>query len=141
MSAVPNYCYETQVYYDMTDAAGVVYHSQYLILMARARTQALKACGFSVADLAKGGLLFVVREATLSFIQPARLGEMIEVITHVAYRSKTRLHCQQIVRKTIGESLCCRGKVELVSVNRQLKPIACPQSIIDAFVSIEPSAQ
>lgn len=132
MSALgrPVFKYVTQVYYDLTDAAGVVYHGEYLTLMARARTDALSDCGFSVAALAESGVLFVVRRAQLEFIKPALLGHQLEVISRVTFSSKVRMQWDQLVRQKDTQTVLCQGDVEIICVNDVFKPMACPSDIM-----------
>lgn len=71
-----------RVYYEDTDAGGVVYHARYLAFAERARTEALREAGVPHADLAAGhGLSFVVRRAEIVYLRPARLDDEIVVAT------------------------------------------------------------
>jgi acyl-CoA thioester hydrolase len=126
----PVFKHVTQVYYDLTDAAGVVYHSEYLTLMARARTDALKDCGFSVAVLAESGVLFVVRRAQLEFIKPALFGDQLEVISRVTFSSKVRMQWHQSVQQQDTQTVYCQGDIEIICVNDAFKPMACPSDIM-----------
>ena len=74
--------YPVRVYYDDTDAGGIVYHATYLRMAERARTEALRELGASHADLvAEHGLAFVVRHAELDYFAPARLDDLLCVVT------------------------------------------------------------
>jgi acyl-CoA thioester hydrolase len=74
--------YECRVYFEDTDAAGVVYYANYLKLAERARTEALRALGVPHAELtAQHGLMFMVRRAKLDYLQPARLDDSLVVAT------------------------------------------------------------
>lgn len=71
-----------RVYYEDTDAGGVVYHARYLAFAERARTEALREAGAPHAELAAGhGLSFVVRRAEIGYFRPARLDEELVVVT------------------------------------------------------------
>ena len=71
-----------RVYYEDTDAGGVVYHARYLAFAERARTEALREAGVPHAELAAGhGLSFVVRRAEIGYLRPARLDEELVVVT------------------------------------------------------------
>lgn len=71
-----------RVYYEDTDAGGIVYHARYLAFAERARTEALRAMGVSHSELADDfGLIFVVRRAEMDYLRPARLDDVIEVVT------------------------------------------------------------
>jgi acyl-CoA thioester hydrolase len=71
-----------RVYYEDTDAGGIVYHARYLGFAERARTEALREAGVPHAELAAGhGLSFVVRRAEIDYLRPARLDEELVVVT------------------------------------------------------------
>ena len=71
-----------RVYYEDTDAGGIVYHARYLAFAERARTEALRALGASHAELAdRHGLIFVVRRVEMEYLRPARLDDEVEVVT------------------------------------------------------------
>ena len=71
-----------RVYYEDTDAGGIVYHARYLAFAERARTEALRAMGVSHSELADDfGLIFVVHRAEMDYLRPARLDDVIEVAT------------------------------------------------------------
>lgn len=76
------YRLSVRVYYEDTDAGGIVYHARYLAFAERARTEALRAMGVSHSELVDDfGLIFVVRRAEMDYLRPARLDDMIEVVT------------------------------------------------------------
>ncbi len=74
--------YRLRVYFEDTDAAGIVYHANYLGFAERARTEALRDLGVPHAELVRGfGLIFVVRRAKLDYLRPARLDDELVVAT------------------------------------------------------------
>ncbi len=74
--------YTTRIYYEDTDAGGVVYHANYLGMAERARTEALRGMGVPHAELAsQHGLCFVVRHASLDYSAPARLDDLLTIAT------------------------------------------------------------
>lgn len=76
------FIYTTRVYYQDTDAGGIVYHANYLAFAERARTEALRALGAAHADMvATNGVMFVVRRVNLHYQRPARLDEVITIET------------------------------------------------------------
>lgn len=71
-----------RVYYEDTDAGGVVYHARYLAFAERARTEALREAGVPHAGLVRGhGLIFVVRRAEMDYLRPARLDDELVILT------------------------------------------------------------
>ncbi len=76
--------YPLRVFYEDTDAAGIVYYANYLKFAERARTEMMRLAGISHTDLlAAHGLAFVVRRCTVDFRSPAQLDDVIEVCTHI----------------------------------------------------------
>ena len=76
------YLLHIRVYYEDTDAAGIVYHARYLGFAERARTEMLRAAGVPLDDLARDeGLIFVVRRVKMDYLRPARLDELLTVAT------------------------------------------------------------
>lgn len=73
-----------RVYYEDTDAGGVVYHARYLAFAERARTEAIRSFGMAASDLLRDyGLAFVVRQATLDYLMPARLDDVLSIETRL----------------------------------------------------------
>jgi acyl-CoA thioester hydrolase len=75
-----------RIYYQDTDAGGIVYHANYLAFAERARTEALRALGLPHTEmLAKHGVMFVVRRAVLDYQRPARLDDELVIETRIAH--------------------------------------------------------
>lgn len=76
------YTYETRIYYQDTDAGGIVYHANYLAIAERARTEALREMGAPHAEMViQYGVMFVVHRVNLHYQRPARLDEVVRVET------------------------------------------------------------
>ncbi|ELI5718576.1 tol-pal system-associated acyl-CoA thioesterase [Vibrio fluvialis] len=118
------------IYYEDTDAGGVVYHSNYLKFFERARTEMLRAIGVSQQVLLEQRIGFVVRHAEIDFKQGARLDEQLTVVTSIAELKKASLtFCQELVNPE-GQ-LLCKAIVKVACIdNEKMKPKAMPQSII-----------
>jgi acyl-CoA thioester hydrolase len=101
-----------RVYYEDTDAAGVVYYANYLKFMERARTEWLAALGFELAALERvQRIVFVVRRAEIDYLRPAALGDHLHAtmtLTELGRASMTAL--QDVVR---GDSVLARARVTL----------------------------
>jgi len=79
---VTHYRLKLRVYYEDTDAGGIVYHARYLAFAERARTEALREAGVPHSELtAAHGLFFVVRRAEIDYLRPARADDEIVVVT------------------------------------------------------------
>jgi acyl-CoA thioester hydrolase len=92
-----------RVYFQDTDAGGVVYHASYLNFMERARTEWLRTHGYSNAGLMKEfGLVFVVRSVKLDYLKPALLDDLLEVTAHIKDIGRSRISLMQEVRRRHG---------------------------------------
>ncbi len=77
--------YSLRIYYEDTDASGVVYHANYLRYAERARTEAMRDATIAHADMAaEHGLIFMVRRVKLDYLAPARLDDLLTVATRVS---------------------------------------------------------
>jgi acyl-CoA thioester hydrolase len=118
-----------RVYYEDTDAGGVVYYANYLKFFERARTDFLRTLGISQSDLAtKEGLVFVVRKCVIDYISPAKLDDVLEVSAEIKNISAATILIQQEATK-FGVILS-RLEVEIVCVDSlSFKPKKIPKTI------------
>jgi acyl-CoA thioester hydrolase len=92
-----------RVYFQDTDAGGVVYHANYLNFMERARTEWLRAHGHSNAGLMKEfGVVFVVRSMKIDYLRPALLDDSLDVTVQIKDIGRSRLTLTQSVRRQHG---------------------------------------
>ncbi|WP_431358045.1 tol-pal system-associated acyl-CoA thioesterase [Vibrio fluminensis] len=121
------------VYYEDTDAGGVVYHSNYLKFFERARTEMLRSAGVSQHVLLEQNIGFVVRHMDIDFLQGARLDDHLVVRTSIAELKKASLtFCQEIVNPD-GKTLC-RAMVKVACINNErMRPTAIPHAIFMEF--------
>ncbi|HEV2219131.1 MAG TPA: tol-pal system-associated acyl-CoA thioesterase [Casimicrobiaceae bacterium] len=100
---------KVRVYYEDTDAAGVVYYANYLKFMERARTEWLEALGFPLAAFERDHLVaFVVRHADIDFLLPARLNDRLEATVEVLDRGASRMTLEQSVLRDATELATAR---------------------------------
>jgi acyl-CoA thioester hydrolase len=118
-----------RIYYEDTDAGGVVYHANYLKLMDRARTEWLRALGFELDQLSEhDGVVFPVRSAKLEYLKPIHFNDLIEVTAQLVGRSRTSAVFHQTIRQ--GELTLCEGEVRLVCVDiKSFTPRAWPERL------------
>lgn len=120
-----------RVYYEDTDAAGIVYYANYLKFMERARTEWLRSRGFDQSRLAReAGVLFVVSHLDVHYRQPARLDDRLEVEASVSRVGRALFYMDQRVLRG-GDEVLCTAAVRigcLDSVN--LRPHALPSFLI-----------
>jgi acyl-CoA thioester hydrolase len=117
------------VYYEDTDAGGVVYHANYLKFFERARTEMLRRWGVSQRLLLAQDIGFVVRSMEIDFIQGATLDEQLTVVSMISQQKKASLlFCQELVNA--DQQVLCRAQVKVACINnKKMRPIAIPLSI------------
>jgi acyl-CoA thioester hydrolase len=129
MSKHKIFTWPVRVYFQDTDAGGVVYHASYVNFMERARTEWLRSHGYSNAGLMKEfGVLFVVRSMKLDYLRSALLDDMLAVTAQVVEIGRSRLTLLQTVRR--GDELLTEGEVHLVCVSKEaFKPVSVPEAL------------
>jgi acyl-CoA thioester hydrolase len=122
-----------RVYYEDTDAGGVVYHSQYLNFLERARTEWLRAAGFEQDKLRDDpGLIFVVNRVAIDFLQPARFNDALKVTVALREQRGARLLLDQQVVQQDNDKILARAEVQVVCVDSQrFRPLAVPTFILE----------
>lgn len=125
-----SFSFPVRVYYEDTDAGGVVYHANYLMFFERARTEFLRHLGFSQPELkAKEKVMFVVRSLQIKYLQPARFDELLEVETSVTQQGRSAMLFKQALQR--GDAALTRADVEVVCVSTEtFKPVAIPATIL-----------
>ena len=128
-----------RVYYEDTDAGGIVYYANYLKFAERGRTELLRAAGHGNQSLMDGeGLLFIVRRVEADYLAPARLDDILTVETSVAELKKASFILKQSI--FCHEVLVCSLTVTLVCVTKDIKPVRMPDSMrerLNPFLEIE----
>ena len=116
-----------RVYFQDTDAGGVVYHASYVNFFERARTEWLRTFGYSNAGLMNElGVMFVVRRLELNYLKPALLDDMLDVTAQIKEVGRSRLTLLQSVIR--GGELLTEGEVHLVCVAADtFKPVSVPE--------------
>lgn len=128
------FTHRCRVYYEDTDAGGVVYYVNYLKFMERARTERLRTLGVAQSQLAEQGLLFVVHSAEARYLAPARLDDELVVSAEVVELNRASLVFAQQVRRTSDEALLCEGRITVACVRADsFKPRAMPEALRAAF--------
>ncbi|HHR6224480.1 tol-pal system-associated acyl-CoA thioesterase [Providencia alcalifaciens] len=122
-----------RVYYEDTDAGGVVYHARYLAFFERARTEMLRNKGINQQSLLAENLGFVVRNMAIDFVKGARLDDLLEVETEIVEIKRASLLFQQRLVDSQGNLLC--GATALIACvdTSKMKPKALPKSIVAEF--------
>lgn len=122
-----------RVYYEDTDAGGVVYHASYIAFYERARTEMLRQHHFHQQSLLEQQIAFVVRRITVDYIAAARLDDMLEVQSEVTSTTRATMTFTQRIVNAEGK-LLNEAEVLIACINPHLmKPIALPKSIVAEF--------
>ena len=122
-----------RVYYQHTDASGVVFHANYLGFMENARTELLQSLGFDLGKLLRDdGVCFVVHSAKINYRRPALLNDMLNITARVAQPRRARLVFeQQVLRR---DELMVDAEITIACVSAATyKPIPVPERILEKF--------
>jgi len=127
-SHLPTTTLQLRVYYEDTDAGGVVYYANYAKYLERGRTEWLRNLGLTHAQLA-AQRIFVVTRLGLQYRRPARLDDMLVVHTRVQHLRRASLTFAQSVRR--DAQLLCDASVQVACVHAQtFRPVALPAHIL-----------
>jgi len=118
-----------RVYYEDTDAGGVVYHSNYLNFMERARTEWLRSMGYEQTTVKNEfGVIIVVHSLSINFKKPARFNDMLEVRCELANVGRGSIEMAQIISCNGVELIHAHIKAAFVDAET-FKPVAIPTAM------------
>ena len=127
-----NFYHDVKVYYEDTDAGGVVYYANYLKYLERARTEALSTIGLSNLQIKeKFGALIIVKSCNIEYKKSAHLEDQLTIRSFVKSVTKTSFFMNQFITK--DEAPIVEAQVHLVFVNANSKPVKVPSVIFDNF--------
>ena len=127
-----NFFHKLKVYYEDTDAGGVVYYANYLKFLERARTEALVSLGFSNKKIKdEFGALIIVKSCSIDYKKSAYLEDELSIRSFVKSITKTSFFMNQFISR--GEDIIVEAKVHLVFVNNKGKPMKIPESLFQDF--------
>lgn len=124
-----------RVYYEDTDFSGFVYHARYLHFMERARTDYLRCLGVEQSALHQldgEGLMFVVHRMEIDFKAPARMDNIVTVVTRTEKAGGAKMVLAQEVRR--DDTLLIAAKVIIAVVNASGRPRRLPETLARAFL-------
>ncbi len=122
-----------RVYYEDTDAGGVVYHASYIAFYERARTEMLRQHHFNQQTLLEEQVAFVVRRMTVDYVSAAGLDDLLEIQSEVTAMTRATMTFSQRIVNAEGKVLN-EAEVLIACINPHLmKPIALPKSIVAEF--------
>lgn len=121
-----------RVYYEDTDAAGIVYHANYLRFMERGRTEFLRELGHDLAALRSGsGINWAVKRLAIEYLAPGRLDEALQVITTVEALRGASVDLRQRVMR--GDTMLTDSTLTLVCMNEAGRPVRLPSDARQAL--------
>jgi len=125
----PIFIWPVRVYYEDTDAGGVVYHANYLRFFERARTEMLRSFGFEQDALrVEQGVLFAVRSAIVDYLKPAMFNDHLEVTAKITQSKKVSFDFEQSINR--NGQLLCSAKFRIASIDAlTMKPKIIPPAI------------
>ena len=127
-----HHVFPVRVYYEDTDAGGIVYYANYLKYLERARTEALATIGLSNLQIKeKFGALIIVKSCNIEFKKSAYLEDNLNIRSFVKSVTKTSFVMNQFISK--DDNIIVEAQVHLVFVNDKSKPVKVPQIIFDNF--------
>ncbi|GFO59145.1 acyl-CoA thioesterase [Geomonas silvestris] len=126
---------EVRIYYEDTDAGGVVYHANYLRYMERARSEYLRGYGLSVQEMHDAGIIFPVVAIEINYRAPAKLDDLLELETVVfAVKNSSFVLGQKVLRKA-DHKLLVEAKVTLACVGEGLRARRLPVELRELLAS------
>ncbi len=127
-----SFTHNVKVYYEDTDAGGVVYYANYLKYLERARTEALSTIGLSNTNIKNNfGALIIVKSCNIEYKKSAYLEDNLQIKSFINTTSKTSLIMNQSIFKE--KDLIVEAQIHLVFINEKSKPIKIPEKILTEF--------
>jgi acyl-CoA thioester hydrolase len=126
-----------RVYYEDTDFSGVVYHARYLHFLERGRTDYLRLLGVEQGSLVleedREGLVFVVHRMEIDFKAPARMDDILTILTSTEKAGGAKMILKQEVCR--GEQLLIAARVIIAVINAQGRPRRLPEALATRFLA------
>ncbi|CAM5782045.1 tol-pal system-associated acyl-CoA thioesterase [Rhizobacter fulvus] len=133
----PPYRFQLRVYWEDTDAGGVVFYANYLKFFERARTEWLRSLGHQQEAMrAATGVVFIVTDTTVRYLRPARLDDLVAVTVEVRHAGRAQMTiAQQAWRQTAaGEELLAEGTIRIGCVDAgTFRPQRIPNAIVESL--------
>ena len=127
-----NFTHDVKVYYEDTDAGGVVYYANYLKYLERARTEALSNIGLSNTKIKNDfGALIIVKSCNIEYKKSAYLEDNLQIKSFINSTSKTSFIMKQSIFK--DKDLIVEAQIHLVFINEKTKPVKIPEKILTEF--------
>ena len=122
------FSFTVKIYYEDTDAGGVVYYANYLKFLERARSEAIYSLGYTNSSiLEQFGVLLIVKSCNIEYKKPARFEDTLEIISEIKSFTKTSFLMKQSISR--NNELITDAQVHLVSVDKNGKPSKIPDEL------------
>lgn len=125
------FSWPVRVYYEDTDAGGVVFHANYLKFFERARTEMLRAMGYEQDELiVSEGIIFAVRSVQVDYLKLARFNDQLQVSAEISLAKKASLTFEQDI--TRGDDVLCKGIIRIACLDAlTMRPKAIPEKLLE----------
>ncbi|CAA9889331.1 acyl-CoA thioesterase [Candidatus Methylobacter favarea] len=132
---IKKFIWPIRVYYEDTDAGGVVFYANYLKFFERARTEMLRSLGFEQDELAAAeGIIFVVRSVQVDYLNPARFNDLLQASAEVTVAKKVSLVFEQLI--TRGDDVLCKSVNRIACLDAQtMRPKAIPENLLELLTN------
>jgi acyl-CoA thioester hydrolase len=129
------FIWPVRVYYEDTDSGGVVYHSNYLNFMERARTEWLRSMKLEQDDIINElGIIFVVRSLSIDYLKPALFNDALLVKSSVQKLAKASIIFEQVIVRENDGQVLTKGVVKVASVSvEKSRPVPLPETLYKIF--------
>ncbi|VAW21200.1 Tol-Pal system-associated acyl-CoA thioesterase [hydrothermal vent metagenome] len=121
--------FPVRIYYEDTDFSGNVYHAAYLKFMERARTELLRQNDIHHFELAKQGMAFAVARLEISYMKPAHIDDILEVVTEIKSTKGARFILEQEIFR--GDTILTRSSVTVVAIGENGRPVRLPAGMME----------
>ncbi len=129
-----------RVYYEDTDAGGIVFYANYLKFAERGRTEFLRALGLDHPGLAsRFGAGFAVRRSVADYLKPARLDDLVTVETRIAKFGGASIDMDQVILR--GQDVLCRLEIRLALIDGKGRPMRLPEELRRGFAGLMPAME
>ena len=127
-----DFTWTVRVYYEDTDAGGVVYHAKYLNFFERARTEWLRSCGINQRELVKkNGIVFTIRRMAIDFVRPAMLDDELEIGVSLKQLNGASIQLNQSMIKTGDGEEIAQAEVLVACIDaKRMTPVRIPKQIM-----------
>lgn len=128
--------HSVRVYYEDTDAGGIVYYANYLKFFERARTEWLRSLGYEQDKLMEQSIAFVVKAVELNYIMPARFNELLSIESELVQCKGARLVFQQTIKNQQEQALV-QAHIQVACVEPiTMTPKRLPPAMIGELTSV-----